>query len=140
MLSLSVMTWVRFLVWLDLGMLIYWFYGRTHSTLVNRAEMAARTGAQEFANLVTIVGALITFNGFAIALLGFWTTLGITNETLARWSELDALLSRVGLHISAEIADRFGLAILAIGIVVLGAGLALRRGMGRQPAAGAGRA
>ncbi len=136
MLSLSVMTWVRFLVWLDLGMLIYWFYGRTHSTLINRAEAAARTGAQELANLVTIVGALITFNGFAIAVLGFWTTLGITNETLARWSELDALLSRVGLHISAEIADRFGLAILAIGVVVLGVGIALRRSVAGQAAAG----
>ena len=47
MVSLSVMTWVRFLVWLDLGMLIYWFYGRTHSPLVTRAEAARRTGAQE---------------------------------------------------------------------------------------------
>jgi APA family basic amino acid/polyamine antiporter len=136
MLSLSVMTWVRFLVWLDLGMLIYWFYGRTHSTLVNRAEAAARTGAQEFANLVTILGALVTFNGFAIALLGFWTTLGITTETLAKWSELDAVLSVIGMHISAEIADRFGLGILAIGIVVLGIGLALRRGVGRPATAG----
>ena len=36
MLSLSVMTWVRFLGWLDLGMIIYWFYGRTHSPLVER--------------------------------------------------------------------------------------------------------
>jgi hypothetical protein len=136
MLSLSVMTWVRFLVWLDLGMLIYWFYGRTHSTLVNRVEAAARTGAQEFANLVTILGALVTFNGFAIALLGFWTTLGITSETLARWSELDGVLSRVGLHISAEIADRFGLAILGIGVVILVAGLGLRRGAGRPAATG----
>src|SRR6476661_3596052 len=90
MVSLSVMTWVRFLVWLDLGMLIYWFYGRTHSSLVNRAEAAMRTGAQEFANLVTILGALVTFNGFAIALLGFLTTWGVTNETQAKWSELDA--------------------------------------------------
>ena len=38
MLSLPVLTWVRFLVWLDIGMIIYWFYGRTHSPLVNQAE------------------------------------------------------------------------------------------------------
>jgi amino acid transporter len=31
MLNLPILTWVRFLVWLDLGMVIYWFYGRTHS-------------------------------------------------------------------------------------------------------------
>ena len=50
MVSLSVMTWVRFLVWLDLGMLIYWFYGRTHSPLADRAEAGAsdrRTGICE---------------------------------------------------------------------------------------------
>ncbi len=45
MVSLTVMTWVRFLVWLDLGMVIYWFYGRTHSPLANQAEAAARTSA-----------------------------------------------------------------------------------------------
>ena len=41
MLSLPVLTWVRFLVWLDIGMIIYWFYGRTHSPLVNQAERSA---------------------------------------------------------------------------------------------------
>jgi APA family basic amino acid/polyamine antiporter len=136
MLSLSVMTWVRFLVWLDVGMLIYWFYGRTHSTLVDRAEAARRTGAEEFANLVTILGSLITFNGLAIALLGFLTTWGVTNEALAKWSELDALISRVGLHITAEIADTFGLVILGIGIVVLVVGLVLHRGVAKPAPAG----
>ena len=38
MVSLSVMTWVRFLGWLDIGMIIYWFYGRTHSPLVERRK------------------------------------------------------------------------------------------------------
>ncbi len=38
MVNLTVMTWVRFLVWLDLGMVIYWFYGRTHSQLANRGR------------------------------------------------------------------------------------------------------
>ena len=136
MLSLSVMTWVRFLGWLDVGMLIYWFYGRTHSTLVNRTELAARTGAQEFANFVTILGSLIAFNGFAIALLGFLTTWGITNEELAKWSELDALIGRLGLHINAEIADTFGLAILGIGIAVMVVGMVLRRGTAAAAPAG----
>jgi len=131
MVSLSVMTWVRFLGWLDIGMLIYWFYGRTHSTLVDRAEQMARTGAESFANLVTIVGALVTFNGFAIALLGFLTTFGVTTEELAKWSELDAILSRIGLHVNAEIADRFGLVILGIGVATLIVGMFLRRSTGR---------
>jgi len=127
MVSLSVMTWVRFLVWLDVGMLIYWFYGRTHSTLVDRAEAMRRTASESFANLVTVLGALVTFNGFAIALLGFLTTWGVTTEELAKWSELDAVLSRIGLHISAAIADRFGLTILAVGIVLIVIGMILRK-------------
>src|SRR5919107_4382953 len=43
MLSLPVLTWVRFLVWLDIGMIIYWTYGRTHSPLVNATEASRRT-------------------------------------------------------------------------------------------------
>ena len=45
MLSLPVVTWIRFLVWLDIGILIYWFYGRTHSPLANPAERAAQSTA-----------------------------------------------------------------------------------------------
>jgi len=135
MLSLSVMTWVRFLVWLDVGMLIYWFYGRTHSTLVDRTEAARRTGAQAFANLATIVGALVTFNGLAIAVLGFLTTWGVTTEVQAKWSELDTLLGYAGMHITAEIADTYGLAILGIGIVLLAIGMVLRRMTGAPAAA-----
>jgi hypothetical protein len=108
-------------------MLIYWFYGRTHSSLADRAEAALRTGAQEFANLITILGALVTFNGFAMALLGFLTTWGVTSEAQAKWSELDYVLSKIGLHISAEVADKAGLLVLGVGIVVLILGLLLRK-------------
>ena len=131
MVSLSVMTWLLFLGGLDVGMMIYWFYGRTHSTLADRAEQMSRTSAESFANLVTMLGALVTFNGFAIALLGFLTTFGVTTEELAKWSELDALISRIGLHINADIADRFGLVILGIGIALLVVGMFLRRSSGR---------
>ena len=46
MLSLSVLTWVRFLVWLDIGMVIYWFYGRTHSPLRERGRGRAADRAR----------------------------------------------------------------------------------------------
>jgi type IV pilus assembly protein PilC len=35
--KLPVITWVRFLVWLNIGFVIYWFYGRTHSPLADAA-------------------------------------------------------------------------------------------------------
>ena len=62
MLSLPVLTWVRFLVWLDIGMIIYWFYGRTHSPLVNAGEAAARTPMQSLANFINTLGLLLIFN------------------------------------------------------------------------------
>ena len=128
MVSLSVMTWVRFLGWLDVGMVIYWFYGRTHSPLVDRAETAARTGAQNLANFLKIAGYMLLFNGFAITLLAFLTIWGVTNEELAKWHELDSVLSYFGMHINPEIADAFGLKILAVGAGVTVVGLLLGRG------------
>jgi APA family basic amino acid/polyamine antiporter len=132
MVNLTVMTWVRFLVWLDIGMIIYWFYGRTHSPLVDAAEAQRRTPVESFANFLTIAGAMLLFNGFAILLLGLLTGWGITTEELAKWHELDALLSRIGMHINPEIADAFGARILAAGAVVLVAGLLLGRNRGKS--------
>ena len=80
MLSLPAVTWVRFLVWLDLGMMIYWFYGRTHSPLADRAEQAAQARPRAAGNFVTILGALGLFNGFFMTVLGYMTEFGITTE------------------------------------------------------------
>jgi amino acid transporter len=128
MVSLTVMTWVRFLVWLDLGMIIYWFYGRTHSQLANRAEAAARSGVEAFGNFMKISGYMLIFNGFAITVLGLMTEWGITTEELAKWHELDELLNRwFGLHINPQIADSFGITILIVGVVATAIGFVLAR-------------
>jgi APA family basic amino acid/polyamine antiporter len=131
MLSLTVMTWVRFLGWLDIGMVIYWFYGRRHSPLVDPAEAAARTGREELANFFKMAGYMLLFNGFCITLLAFLTIWGVTTETLAKWHELDAVLQHVGMHITPEIADAFGLKILGLGAIVTAAGYLLGRGARR---------
>lgn len=50
MASLAVETWLRFLVWLALGLVIYFFYGRTHSRLapgVSDRDVDAGLGADE---------------------------------------------------------------------------------------------
>jgi hypothetical protein len=118
MASLPVITWVRFLVWLDLGMLIYWFYGRTHSPLVDPAEAASRSSVEGLANFIAFASYLILFNGFCITLLAYLTEFGITTENSAKWHEI---------NVTAEQADKFGLTILGIGLVVLLVGVVLRK-------------
>ena len=128
MLSLPVLTWVRFLVWLDIGMIIYWFYGRTHSPLVVAKEAAARTPMQSLANFINTAGLLLIFNAGCIAILGYMTEFGITNETTAKWSELSSL----GLSVTADQADTFGLKFLAVAIAVWAVGFGLTKASGEK--------
>jgi APA family basic amino acid/polyamine antiporter len=123
MLSLPVITWVRFLVWLDIGLLIYWFYGRTHSPLADRAEAARRTPLQQLANFITIAGLLLIFNAACITILAYMTEFGVTTETLAKWSEIG---------VTAEQADAFGLRFLVVAVAVYAVGFGLTRASGEK--------
>jgi APA family basic amino acid/polyamine antiporter len=118
MLSLSAVTWVRFLVWLDLGMMIYWFYGCTHSPLADRAEQAAQSGLERTGNAVTMLGALGLFNGFFMTVLGYMTELGITTEATTKWHEI---------HVTPHQADTVGLVVLGTGLLLFVAGRGLAK-------------
>ena len=118
MLSLPVLTWVRFLVWLDIGILIYWFYGRVHSPLANRAEQAAQSGALAAGNFLTMAGWLTLFNGLCITLLAYMTEFGVTTEVTAKWAEIG---------VTPESADGVGLRVLAVGAVIWVVGRALAK-------------
>jgi APA family basic amino acid/polyamine antiporter len=109
MLSLPVITWIRFLGWLNIGMVIYWFYGRTHSPLADKAEAARRTRLESIGNFVIVAGGLLLFNGFFMALLGLMTMFGITTETTAKWHEIG---------VTAEESDVVGLWVLGVGAAV----------------------
>jgi APA family basic amino acid/polyamine antiporter len=113
MLSLPVITWVRFLVWLDLGMLIYWFYGRSKSPLANKQEAARRTGAENLSNLLTVFGGIAIFNGVALALLSFMP------ESSAKWHEI---------NVTASQGDFVGLVVLGVGVVVFAVGKVMGKG------------
>ncbi len=128
MLSLPVLTWVRFLVWLDIGLLIYWFYGRTHSPLSDKQEAARRTPLQSLANLITILGLLLIFNAACITVLGYMTEFGVTTETLAKWSELRQL----GVDVNAEDANTFGLRFLLVAVSVWVVGFGLTKASGEK--------
>lgn len=109
MLSLPVATWVRFLGWLNLGMLIYWVYGRVHSPLRDEAEAAGRTSLENIGNFITVAGALLLFNGLFMTILGFMTVMGVTTEELAKWHEIG---------VTPEQSDQVGLLVLGAGLVV----------------------
>jgi APA family basic amino acid/polyamine antiporter len=129
MLSLPVITWVRFLVWLNIGLVIYWFYGRTHSPLANPEENRRRTPLQTLANFILVFGSLGLFNGVCMFLLGLMTEIGLTNEITAKWSELADL---TGLNVTAETADTFGLQVLAVGVGVFVLGWILAKVSGER--------
>jgi APA family basic amino acid/polyamine antiporter len=122
---LSVATWVRFLLWLDLGLLIYWFYGRTHSPLRDPVQQAAQSGLAKLANFLTVFGGLGLFNGLAMAGQGYMTEFGWKGENLAKWHEI---------HVSPEKAVEFGLLILGVAMAVFVVGQVLRRAGGAAKA------
>ncbi len=121
MLNLPILTWVRFLVWLDLGMIIYWFYGRTHSPLVNKAEAGRRTSFQGLSNFVYVAGILAVFNFGCVTALAYMTEFGITTETIAKWHEIG---------VTPEAADAFALRWLAVSVGVFIAGVVMRKTSG----------
>ena len=112
-------------MWLDLGILIYWFYGRTHSPLANAREQADRTTAQASGNFLTVLGALVMFNGFFMTLLGYMTEWGITSELTAKWHEI---------HVTPEQADTVGLMVLGTGVVLFVLGALVRKATGEVTA------
>ena len=99
-------------------MLIYWFYGRTHSPLVDKRESASRSAFETIANFVFVMGTLAVFNTSCITVLAYMTEFGLTTETIAKWHEIG---------VTPEAADAFGLKWLAVSIAVLVAGFGMRK-------------
>ena len=126
MLSLPVITWIRFLVWLDIGILIYWFYGR-HPQPAGRSERssASRPAVESVGNFVTMLGALTLFNGFFMTLLGYMTEFGVTTETTAKWFEIG---------VTPESADTLGLQVLGAGVVLFIIGRLIARNAAKPQA------
>ena len=130
MLSLPVITWVRFLVWLNIGLIIYWVYGRSHSPLADENEARRRSPLESIGNFVTVFGALTLFNGFCIFLLGLLTQIGVTTETTAKWFEFNEFTTRwMGFDagVTPDTADTFGLQVLGLGIALTAIGWALSK-------------
>ena len=102
------------------------------SRVLLETDGGLRTGRDVM--VAALLGALLLFNAFFITILGYMTVLGVTSETSAKWHELDVLLQRIGLGVTPESADRFGLQLLGAGLVVFIIGRLIAR-TGAKPEA-----
>jgi len=84
MYSLPVLTWIRFLAWLDIGLLIYYFYSRTHSRISDKVE---RDKTFHWQSLVEFFGIFAFINGFLFGLLSLLAATGAT--AIKYWDEIN---------------------------------------------------
>jgi len=86
MYNLPVMTWIRFLVWLDIGLVIYFFYGHSHSRIITSTDRSSHLTPKY---LLHFFGLTVILNAALFGLLSLFTLLGLVAEK--SWAE-------VGLH------------------------------------------
>jgi APA family basic amino acid/polyamine antiporter len=86
MYSLPVMTWLRFLGWLDIGLFLYYFYGRTHSRLAEKNDtvLSKKFSIKHFLNFF---GIMIFSNGILFGILSLLVIFNITS--IKTWSEVN---------------------------------------------------
>jgi basic amino acid/polyamine antiporter, APA family len=83
MYSLPVMTWIRFLLWLDIGLILYFFYGHSNSRIVTSKE---RVGHRTPKYLLQFFGLAVILNAVLFGLLALLTLAGVAGEK--SWTEV----------------------------------------------------
>lgn len=83
MYSLPVLTWLRFLAWLDIGLLIYYFYGRTHSRISDKVN---RDKTFKWKDMLEFFGVFALVNGILFGLLSVLAITGVTS--LKSWDQI----------------------------------------------------
>lgn len=126
-LRLSIVTTVGWLVALDLGFLIYWFYGRAGQSLP-AGRRSAGTPMRSLAEVISVAGVLLIVNALWLTVLGFMTEFGITNETTANWSALAA----TGLQVRSDQPAAFGARCLVVAVAVWAVGFGLTKASGEK--------
>jgi APA family basic amino acid/polyamine antiporter len=83
MYSLPVLTWIRFLAWLDIGLLIYFFYSRTHSRI---ADKVMREKKFKWRDVAEFFGIFACINGILFGLLSLLALTGVTSKS--SWEQI----------------------------------------------------
>ena len=126
MLSLPILTWVRFLVWLDLGM-HHLLVLRPHPQPAGRSPRKRRAGrrSRTWPTSSTCRACSPCSTSAASRCSAYMTEFGLTTETIAKWHEIG---------VTAAEADAFGLKWLARRDRRLAGRLRAPQGVGREVA------
>ena len=111
MYSLPVLTWIRFLLWLDIGIIIYYFYSRTHSRLGKKHKIDIEKSTKHFLNFFGIV---ISFNGLILGILSIFAKVGVTS--MKTWEE--SIFTPDSFLIACGILTAIGIGIFIIGKIL----------------------
>ncbi len=84
MYNLPVLTWIRFLAWLDIGLFIYYFYSRTHSRLAEKYNIER---AYHWKDMLEFFGIFAFINGFLFGILSLLAKTGIVSTK--SWNEIN---------------------------------------------------
>ena len=95
--------------------------------------VAALNGTTCGAGAVIAAAADLRIAAESAKIAFLFTELGVTTEATAKWGELDALTTRLlGIGVTAQSADTFGLQVLGAGAAVFATGWVLARVSGEQ--------
>jgi amino acid transporter len=83
MYSLPVMTWIRFLIWLDIGLVIYFFYGHNRSKIITSTDRSSHMTPKY---LLHFFGLTVLLNAALFGLLSLFTIIGLVAEK--SWEEV----------------------------------------------------
>jgi APA family basic amino acid/polyamine antiporter len=84
MYSLPVLTWIRFLAWLDIGLFIYYFYSRLHSRI---SDKVGRDKTFSWKDMLEFFGIFALINGVLFGVFSLLTIIGVTS--LKTWNEIN---------------------------------------------------
>ena len=88
---------------------------------------------QDWASYLVSAGAVAGITSVLLVMLMSQPRIFFATETTTKWAELDALTTRfLGVGVTAETADTFGLQVLGVGAAVFAAGWVLARVSGEK--------
>ena len=124
---MSILAVLRWIVVIDAGALIYWFYFRRRRA-VRPAWRESRTPLGWLADGLLAAGVVLLVSAFWLTVLGALTQLGLTDASIADWSALAAS----GFVVRPDQPVAFGARCLVVAAAVWVLGFGLAKALGAR--------